>query len=261
MLPRMVSCNMDTAGSSCPTTPQGEAQPEDPNNGENVLQSTRVLLSDKNLDLVKFNMGHVPINVAYDKAIEYVETEKGNWRRTNVKIQDPSAFTFQLSCATCNKIISLRNPAGFWSTHSKTCKDNGARGQVLKAGETAVSRPGVEIASSSNTLSTFLSSAQQQEAFHRHMALACITSCVPFTFFENEHLQAAANVFGVKLPSRKVLSSTLLDKIFKEVQDVTIAGRSTLYRRFQRWLAQEALPVRCCVGELLRAHPKWCFVF
>lgn len=50
------------------------------------------------------------------------------------------------------------------------------------------------------------------------MALACITSCVPFTFFENEHLQAAAGVFGVTLPSRKVLSTTLLDSIFKEVQ-------------------------------------------
>jgi hypothetical protein len=51
--------------------------------------------------------------------------------------------------------------------------------------------------------------------------MACITSCVPVTFFENEHFKAAADVFGVKLPSRKVLSTTILDSIFEEVQSAS----------------------------------------
>jgi hypothetical protein len=51
--------------------------------------------------------------------------------------------------------------------------------------------------------------------------MACITSCVPFTFFENERFKAAADVFGVELPSRKVLSTTILDSIFEVVQSAS----------------------------------------
>jgi hypothetical protein len=181
--------------------------------------SSNLQLFDEGLDRVKFNNVHMPINVAYDRAVAYVEAGKGNWRRTSMRIQDSATFAFQLSCATCEKKFSMTNPSGFWATHSKACKDNGARGQVLEAGEQAAVAPAEHNASSSRSLSTFMSSAQQQEAFNRHMSMACITSCVPFTFFENEHFKAAAGVFGVKLPSRKVLSTTILDSIFEEVQE------------------------------------------
>jgi hypothetical protein len=114
----------------------------------------------------------------------------------------------------------MKNPSGFWATHAKMCNDNGARGQVLKKGEQAVA-PAVNAASLNRPIATFMSSAQQQEAFNRHMSIACITSCVPFTFFENEHFKAVADVFGVRLPSRKVLSTTILDSIFEEVQSAS----------------------------------------
>ena len=58
--------------------------------------------------------------------------------------------------------------------------------------------------------------------------MACITACVPFTFFENDHLMKAAAVFGTKLASRKVLGGTLLDSIFNEVQLGTIENLGAL---------------------------------
>jgi hypothetical protein len=180
-------------------------------------------LFDQGLEEVKFNNIKLPINVAYDRAVAYVEAGKGNWRRTNMKMEDDGTFAFQLSCATCHKNFSMKNPSSFWTSH-KSCKDNGARGQVLKGNATGSNRlqpSATTAATSSSPLSTFMSSAQQQEAFNRHMAMACITSCVPFTFFENEHFKTAANVFGVKLPSRKVLSTTILDNIFEGVQDAS----------------------------------------
>jgi Protein of unknown function (DUF 659) len=67
-------------------------------------------------------------------------------------------------------------------------------------------------------IKSFAASAKQGAAFNRSMAMACITGCVPFTFFENAHFKAAAAGVGVTLPSRKVLSTTLLDSIFKDVQ-------------------------------------------
>jgi hypothetical protein len=67
-------------------------------------------LFDQGLEEVKFNNIKVPINVAYDRAVAYVEAGKGNWRRTNMKIQD-AGFAFQLSCATCHKHFSMKNRA------------------------------------------------------------------------------------------------------------------------------------------------------
>lgn len=60
------------------------------------------------------------------------------------------------------------------------------------------------------------------------MAMACITSCVPFNFFENQYLQAAAQDVGVKLASRKVLSTTLLDDIFADVELGTAEALASL---------------------------------
>jgi hypothetical protein len=45
---------------------------------------------------VKFNNNSVPIVVAYDRAVSYVEAGKGNWRRTNMKFQDSAVFAFHM---------------------------------------------------------------------------------------------------------------------------------------------------------------------
>jgi hypothetical protein len=119
---------MHTDSSSCLPRTQGAIQTEDPKNGEDAQQSNAThQLSDKGLEVVKFNNVNVPINVAYDRAVAYVEAGKGNWRRTRMKIQDSAVFAFHLSCATCEKRFSMKNPSSCWVTHSKTCKDNGAR--------------------------------------------------------------------------------------------------------------------------------------
>ena len=81
---------------------------------------------------------------------------------------------------------------------------------------------------STNTMHTFAASAAQQKEFNRLLAKACITGCVPFNFMENEQLQAAAKVVGVKLPSRKTLAGPLLDSIFEEVQLGTVASMANM---------------------------------
>jgi hypothetical protein len=47
--------------------------------------------------------------------------------------------------------------------------------------------------------------------------MACITGCIPFSFIENAHLIEAAKVIGVTLPSRNVLSTTVLEHAFQDV--------------------------------------------
>lgn len=64
----------------------------------------------------------------------------------------------------------------------------------------------------------FVATTAQQAMFNRHMAMACITGCIPFSFFENRHLCAAAGVFGAKLPSRRALATTVLDSVFNDVK-------------------------------------------
>ena len=82
--------------------------------------------------------------------------------------------------------------------------------------------------SSNASLDGFCATPEQQADFNRHMAMACITACVPFSFFANEHVLKAAAVFGAKLASPKVLSTTLLDSIFKEVQVATSTNLDAL---------------------------------
>jgi hypothetical protein len=43
---------------------------------------------------------------------------------------------------------------------------------------------------------------------------ALVTGSVPLAFVENEYLRKAARVVGVELPSRKVVSTSLLDGLF-----------------------------------------------
>lgn len=63
-----------------------------------------------------------------------------------------------------------------------------------------------------------MTTPQQNESFVRSLVMACITGCIPFTFMENPHLKEAAKVIGVTLPSRKQLSTTVLDKAFKDIK-------------------------------------------
>jgi hypothetical protein len=69
---------------------------------------------------------------------------------------------------------------------------------------------------------SFTVTPAQQAEYNRKMAMACITGCVPFSFFENEHFRDAASTIGITLPSRKSLATTVLDSIFKEVQLGTV---------------------------------------
>lgn len=71
-------------------------------------------------------------------------------------------------------------------------------------------------------LTTFTTTAHQQEAFIEALVKAIITANVPFTFIENEHLQTAASIVGVCLPSRKVVAGPLLDRIFDGSQDESL---------------------------------------
>jgi hypothetical protein len=68
------------------------------------------------------------------------------------------------------------------------------------------------------TLSGLVATPKQQLDFNLHLTRALITGCVPLNFIENEDLKNAARAVGVTLPSRKVLSTTILDKIFADVQ-------------------------------------------
>ena len=61
-------------------------------------------------------------------------------------------------------------------------------------------------------------SQRDQDRFIYHLTRAIIIGNVPFTFMENEDMQAAAKIVGVKLPSRKVTSTTLLDSTADEVE-------------------------------------------
>jgi hypothetical protein len=82
--------------------------------------------------------------------------------------------------------------------------------------------PSVEASSKKESrqglLKTFSMGQRDQQQFIHHIARAIITGNVPFTFMENEDLVAAANIAGVKLPSRKVTSTTLLGEIFEGVE-------------------------------------------
>jgi hypothetical protein len=77
------------------------------------------------------------------------------------------------------------------------------------------SRPG---SGSTGPIHQFSPSPAQQKKFVRELLLAVISACVPFSFFENEHLVNAANAVGIVLPSRKVVSTSLLDSVAAEVQ-------------------------------------------
>jgi Protein of unknown function (DUF 659) len=68
------------------------------------------------------------------------------------------------------------------------------------------------------TLSGLVATPQQQLDFTLHLTRALITGCVPLNFIENEDLKSATRVVGITLPSRKVLSTTILDKVFADVQ-------------------------------------------
>jgi hypothetical protein len=104
-----MSENMDTESFSCLSRAPGASQADGQNNGEDRQQSQAALqLADKGLELVKFNNNILPIYVAYDRAVAYVEAGKGNCRRTNMKIQDSGVFAFQLSCATCLRLGMYR---------------------------------------------------------------------------------------------------------------------------------------------------------
>lgn len=63
-----------------------------------------------------------------------------------------------------------------------------------------------------------MTTPQQNESFVRNLVMACITGCIPFTFVENPYLKEAAKVIGVTLPSRKQLSTTVLDNAFKDIK-------------------------------------------
>lgn len=59
----------------------------------------------------------------------------------------------------------------------------------------------------------FVATPEQQQQYVQHMAMAVVTGNVAFNFFENEHLAKAAKVFGVTLPSRRTLATTVLDRL------------------------------------------------
>lgn len=71
-------------------------------------------------------------------------------------------------------------------------------------------------------------SSTANESFVRSLVMACITGCIPFTFIENPHLIAAAKAVGVKLPSRKVLSTTTLNAAFEDIRTATAEELSKL---------------------------------
>ena len=68
------------------------------------------------------------------------------------------------------------------------------------------------------TLHGFCLSQRDQDRFIYHLTRAIIIGNVLFTFMENEDMQAAAKIVGVRLPSRKVTSTTLLDSTADEVE-------------------------------------------
>jgi hypothetical protein len=80
-----MSDNMNTECLSCSPRAQGATPTENASSREDVEQETTVQeLFDQGLEEVKFNNIKLPINVAYDRAVAYVEAGKGNWRRTGV---------------------------------------------------------------------------------------------------------------------------------------------------------------------------------
>jgi hypothetical protein len=68
---------------------------------------------------------------------------------------------------------------------------------------------------------SFTASKGQCEEFKREFLKAIITGGVSFAFVENEHMQKAARVVGIDLPSRKSLSGGMLDALFDDTQLAT----------------------------------------
>jgi hypothetical protein len=69
-----------------------------------------------------------------------------------------------------------------------------------------------------DSLITFTTSSTQSKEFTNHLVKALVTGCVPLAFVENDFLRKAARVVGIDLPTRKVVSTTLLDELFDSTQ-------------------------------------------
>lgn len=68
------------------------------------------------------------------------------------------------------------------------------------------------------TLTSFVMAPHDQQRFIDHIVRAVITANILFNFMENEDLQAAARIAGVKLPGRKATSTVVLDRVVAEVE-------------------------------------------
>lgn len=79
-------------------------------------------------------------------------------------------------------------------------------------------------AAAAGTLRGFTATRSQQDVFSENIVKAIITANLPFSFIENEYLVKAAASVGVTLPSRKQLAGPVLDKVFEESQDFTLAS-------------------------------------
>lgn len=145
------------------------------------------------------------------------------WNETNIVLLDDDTKEFRLSTTCCGQEFAVANPSRFWTNHKKICKGKtDIRGrQVITPAPTIKDEIGDSICagpSRQGNLHSFGMSQRDQQRFIHHFVRGLIVGNVPFTFMENEDIMKAASIAGVKLPSRKVTSTTVLDQLFDDVE-------------------------------------------
>jgi hypothetical protein len=135
------------------------------------------------------------------------------WTRVKLVGEDETK-PFQLCCRKCGASCQLGNPAKWNSDHSQSACDRLKKS--VQGGDRTAGQASQSGSASGAGMDTFAASKNQQEAFIDNLVKAMATSCIPFTFIENEYLRRAAASVGVQLPSRRIVSGTLLDRIFEE---------------------------------------------
>jgi hypothetical protein len=136
------------------------------------------------------------------------------WARLKLVGEDEEK-PFQLCCCRCGASCQLRNIAKWHSGHSQTACDK----QLTRSATGGARTPGLasrDASASGAGMDNFAASKDQQEAFVDNLVKAMATGCIPFTFVENEYLRRDASSVGAKVPSRKEVAGTLLDRIFEE---------------------------------------------
>jgi hypothetical protein len=175
------------------------------------------------------------------KAIANSTSTSRYWRHLRpVMVED----SVKLKCEWCENLLSAANP-------SATAKSHIVPGGCVKhlpepaAAASAVTADGESSRKRGAGIDGYFvrCPARAQEEAREALALFFYTTNTALHLIENPHLVAAFAAAGVTLESRKVLSTTRLDKTFAKVQqstDTTLASTELINLATDGWKRQAA---------------------